>query len=123
MKHILLVEDHASLRQSFACLLDRDPAFQVIAQAGSLAEARASMADKNGNVDVALVDLGLPDGSGIELIRELSGHNPGVPVMVLTIHLDPEFHTRALAAGAREVLSKAASLEEIIGAIKRVAQA
>lgn len=123
MKRILLVDDHPLLRQSLACLLDRDPAFEVIAQAGSLAEARASMADKDGNVDLALVDLGLPDGNGIELIRELSERDHVVPVVVLTVHFDPDSHTRALAAGAREVLSKATSFQEILGAIKRLAQA
>lgn len=113
---ILLVEDHASFRQSLAYVLDREPTFGVIAQAGSLAEARAGMADMDGSVDIALVDLLLPDGNGIELIPELSGH--GVPVVVLTILLDPGVQTRTIAAGAQEVLYKMASPEEILGAIK-----
>lgn len=122
MKGVLLVEDHASFRHCLAYMLDQDPAFEVIAQSGSLAEARASMADKDGSVNVALVDLLLPDGNRVELIPELSGHNPGVPVVVLTVFFDPDSRERALAAGAREVLSKAASLEEIISTIKRVAE-
>ncbi len=117
IKRILLVDDHAVLRQSFAYLLGQEPGL-VIAQAGSLAEARTRI--KADGVDIALVDLRLPDGSGVDLILELRQTSPRLPVLVLTISKDPAEHARALEAGAEEILSKEATLEEIVGAIERV---
>jgi two-component system, NarL family, response regulator DevR len=61
---VLLVEDHAIVRKLFASVFDREPDFEVVAQAGSLAEARGSLE----GVDVAVLDLRLPDGEGTDLI-------------------------------------------------------
>jgi DNA-binding NarL/FixJ family response regulator len=119
MERILLVEDHRSLRQGLAWLLERDPDLEVAGQVGSLAEARAALNSQR--VDAALVDLTLPDGEGVELVRELRASDPPIPVLVLTISLEAATHEKARRAGANEVLSKAASINEIIGAIKRVA--
>ncbi len=58
---VLLVEDHAAFREALAFLLGREPDIEVVAQAGSLAEARKAI---DGRLDVAVVDLGLPDGDG-----------------------------------------------------------
>ncbi len=117
-KRVLLVEDHNVLRQSLALLLNQEPDLEVIAQAGSAAEARA-VADE---ADVAVIDLGLPDADGAEVIRELHEADIQVPALVLTVHYDPDRHARALQAGAEEVLTKDASIEEIVAAIKRVAK-
>jgi DNA-binding NarL/FixJ family response regulator len=78
---ILLVEDHAAFRGALAFLLGREPDLEVVAQAGSLAEAREAL---DGRLDVAVVDLALPDGDGSELIGELHRANPGVSVLVLS---------------------------------------
>ena len=61
MIRVLLLEDHASFRQALASIIEREPDVTVVAQAGSLAEARALLPLE---VDVAVVDLGLPDGEG-----------------------------------------------------------
>ena len=120
MKRVLLVDDHVLFRQCLACVLDRsNPGFEVVGQAGSLAEVRASK--EAGGIDIALVDLGLPDGDGVELVRELREANPPVPVLVLTTVFDPAWHARAREAGAEGVLTTAASLQEIFEASKRVA--
>ena len=65
---ILLVEDHASFRQALAFMFNREEQFSVVGQAGSLAEAREAASE----ADVAVVDLGLPDGDGIDLVEEFS---------------------------------------------------
>jgi two-component system response regulator DevR len=119
MERILLVEDHLSLRQGLARLLEREPHLEVAGQVGSLAEARAALNSQR--VDAALVDLTLPDGDGAELVRELRTSDPPVPVLVLTISLESTSHEKARRAGANEVLSKAVSLGEIMDAMKRVA--
>src|SRR5215203_880781 len=68
MQRILLVEDHASFRQTLAFVFDQEPGFEVVAQAGTLAEARGEM--DGVEVDLGVIDLSLPDGEGTELIEE-----------------------------------------------------
>ena len=81
---VLLVEDHAAVRDAIAAMFERAAGFDVVGQASSLAEAR-SMLD---NVDVAVVGLGLPDGSGGDLIKELREVNPRAQALVLSADLD-----------------------------------
>lgn len=121
MKRILLLEDHRAFRQALAWLLDREPDFEVVAQAGSLAEGRDFASNGLGKLDAAVLDLLLPDGNGMELSRELRTADPGLPVLVLTIVLDGEVHDQALAMGADEVLVKTATVEEILAAVRRLA--
>src|SRR5215203_5139458 len=80
---ILLVEDHASFRQAIASMFEREPEFVVVGQAGTLSEARKMLY----GVDVAVVDLTLPDGYGGELIKELRAYNPQAQVLVLSASL------------------------------------
>lgn len=114
--NILLVEDHASFRQALAFVFEREPEFTIAAQAGSLAEARASFE----GIDVAVVDLGLPDGDGAELISELASYNRKVTTLVLSASLDPTEFARAVEAGASGVLHKAAGIKEIVEAVRRL---
>ena len=86
----MLVEDHSLFRQALAVLLDGEPNLQVIAQAGSLAEARAQAAALNDPIHIAVVDLALPDGDATVLIPEVRRASPGVRVMVLTASVEPE---------------------------------
>ena len=118
MTRILLVDDHASARQPLAILLGREPDVDVVAQAGSLAEARAALAATE--IDVAVVDLGLPDGDGAALVKDVCATNPHGAVLVLTAETDRARLARAVEAGASGVLNKAAPLTEIIGAIHRL---
>ena len=113
---ILLVEDHASFRQALAFMFDREEQFSVIRQAGSVAEARKG-AD---GVDVAVVDLGLPDGDGIELVEEFSSSEPKISTLVLSASLEPARFAGAVEAGAAGVLHKSASITEIVNAVKRL---
>ena len=119
MKRILLVEDHAAFRQALTTLMNVHPDLEVIGQAGSLAESRALALDEE--VDVVVVDIFLPDGNGVELVRELRQADPHPSIVILTAGLDPNLHTLALEAGADEVCVKAAGLEEIIKAIRGIA--
>jgi PAS domain S-box-containing protein len=113
---ILLVEDHVAVREAIAATLERQPDFRVVGQAGSLWEAR-TMLDR---VDIALVDLGLPDGFGAELIPELRAKNPGVEAVVLSADLDRVKLARAVDRGAAGALDKSAQLDEVVEAVRRV---
>ena len=112
---ILLVEDHVSFREALAHMLDGEPGLGVTAQAGSLAEAREVL---RGDVDVALVDLGLPDGDGSDLIPELRRVNRRCRSMILSASIDPFNLLRAVEAGAAGALHKSSSLADIVGAIR-----
>lgn len=114
-KRVLCVEDHSSFREGLAYLLSRRGGFEVVA-AGTAEDARAAM--DGGRVDAALVDLGLPDTDGVALLRELRRKDPRLPLLVLTVHFDPDWHERAREAGAQRVLTKDATLEEIIAAVE-----
>ena len=69
-------------------------------------------------VDVAVVDVFLPDGNGVELVRELRRADPHVLIVILTGGVDPQLHALAFEAGADEVCLKAAGIEEILKAIR-----
>jgi DNA-binding NarL/FixJ family response regulator len=113
---ILLVEDHASFREAAASVLGREPGFTVAGQAGTLYEAR-KMLD---SVDVAIVDLALPDGYGGELIKELQKVNPRAQALVLSASLDRMEVARAVELGAEGVLHKSSGMDEVAGAVRRL---
>ncbi|HKP88830.1 MAG TPA: PAS domain S-box protein [Thermoleophilaceae bacterium] len=113
---ILLVDDHASVREAVAAALQREPDLEVSAQAATLAEARELLE----GVDLALIDLGLPDGSGIDLIKELQASSPRAQALILSAGFDRPDLARAIQAGAAGVLSKTVHLDEIVDAARRV---
>jgi DNA-binding NarL/FixJ family response regulator len=99
-------------------LLNRQVDLEVVAQAGSLAEARHRAVALS--FDVAVLDLVLPDGNGADLIGDLHAANPGVAVLILSASLDHKNLERAKAAGADEILDKLASSTEVVDAIRRL---
>jgi DNA-binding NarL/FixJ family response regulator len=115
---VMLVEDQADFRHLMQALLARQPDLEVVAQASSLAEARGRAAMVR--FDVAVLDLGLPDGNGADLIADLRGANPDAAVLVLSASLDPASLERAAEAGANEIMDKLATPGELIGAIRRL---
>ena len=110
----MLVEDHASFREPLAFMLGREPGFEVAAQAGSVAEAR----QKLGGVDLAVVDLDLPDGDGTDLIGTLRAANPRGMVLVLTASSDRGAYARAVEAGAAGVLHKTVRIQQVVEAAR-----
>lgn len=120
--HLLIVDDHAAFRQPLAFMLDREPDLQVVAQAGTLAEARAVIRATAGVICVALIDLRLPDGLGTDLLHAFKDANPGAASLMLTADQDKLQYARAIEAGAIGVLSKTASIDEIVTGIRRAAR-
>lgn len=129
MSRILLVDDHAWFRQALGMVLGRETDFRTSIQAGTLAEAHACLsadslsADKAEGIDAAIIEIALPDGDGTVLISEIGALREGlhrIPVMVLSATENPEVHERLRTLGAVEVLNKAASLEEILAAARRL---
>lgn len=122
MKSVLLVEDHGFFRRALAMFLEREAGLEVVGEAGTVAEGRDFAANGEG-FDVALVDLHLPDGDGVDVIRELRRANPRACILVFTISDDRGHLARALEAGADEVVSKKTPLDELVAVIKQRAGA
>ena len=120
---IMLVEDHTAFRQVLTFLLSDDPELEVVVQAGSVAEAREAL--EGGGLDeildVAVVDLALPDGDGREIIGELRRSSPSVRIMVLSATVRFEDDEEILAAGADVVLDKVRSYSTIAEEVRRLA--
>jgi DNA-binding NarL/FixJ family response regulator len=115
---VMLVEDHAAFRQSLASLLSQEPDIEVVAQAGSLAQARKML---HTPLDVAVLDLSLPDGDGRDLIGELRQKNAGISILLLSVMLGPGYLDEVLKAEADAVLHKVASPTTIVEEIRRLA--
>jgi DNA-binding NarL/FixJ family response regulator len=116
----LLVDDHPSFRDPLAFMLEREPDLEVLAQAGSLSEARDALSSVGSFVDLILVDLDLPDGSGTSLIEEIHTVNPDALVLVLTAFKDEKWLARAIDAGASGILHKSSRIAEVVAAIRRL---
>ncbi len=118
MHRILIVDDHAIVREGFRRLLEADGDFDVVAEAGSPADALA--AAKAQAPDIALVDLSLGQDSGLQLLHQLHEVRPGLRCVVLSMHDDPGLVMRALERGARGYFTKAVAAEELILGLRRV---
>jgi DNA-binding NarL/FixJ family response regulator len=116
---VIHVEDHADFRDLMEILLNSQSDIKLVAQAGSLVEARAHVASFE--FDVAVLDLGLPDGNGIDLISDLRQANPEVGVLILSANLDAAGLERA--ADADEIMDKLAPLDEVLGTVRRLGNA
>jgi two-component system nitrate/nitrite response regulator NarL len=117
---LLLIDDHPAFRIPLALVLERERDLIVLSQAGSLSEARTKLPEISGMVDIALVDLHLPDGNGVEIVRDVRAANPEGQVIVLTADTDKRHHARAIEEGAVGIVSKSVQPFEIVDAIRRV---
>lgn len=113
---ILLADDHPPLRAGLAAILNSQPDLQVVAEASSGREVMESPEA----ADVYVLDLRMPDGDGIQTIKDLIARDPAAKVMVLTTYDNEEDIFRALEAGARGYLLKDTTREEIIAAVRQI---
>ena len=116
---LLLVDDHAVVRTGLRMLLESESDMQIAGEAGSAAEALQAV--ERLQPDVVLLDIGLPDLSGIEVARQVKQRSPATAVVALTIHEDEEYFFKMLDAGASGYVPKRAAPEELIQAIQAAA--
>jgi len=113
---ILVVDDHALLRRGLVLLFAAEGDLTVIAEAGTVAEACAAAADAQ--PDVAVLDIHLPDGSGIAAIRPLHELAPGMAIVMLSMYDDFDHVRRAFAEGAVGYVLKSSTQNELVAAIR-----
>ena len=118
MKRLLLVDDHDLFREVLALILEQHTDLKENVQAGSLAEAHRVLDEPGLQVDLAVVDLDLPEGDPTELIDDL--RELDIPVLAFTSSVSLERRASALEAGAGEVLTTAISGEKILDTAKQL---
>ncbi len=101
-------------------MFEREPEFRVVGEAGSVGEARELPGESLSGVEVAVVDLALPDGDGLELIEDFSSREPQIMTLVLSASLEPGRFARAVEAGAAGVLHKATPIKGIVDAVRQL---
>lgn len=116
---LFLVDDHEIVRRGLVDLLGAAPDFDVVGEASSVGEALTVF--PAGGVDVAVLDVRLPDGSGVELCRELRSANPALRCLMLTSYSDDEALFDAVLAGASGYLLKQILGTDLIAAVRTVA--
>lgn len=116
---LLLVDDHAVVRSGLRMLLENERDVEIIGEASSAHEAIE--ATRRLKPNVILMDIGLPDLSGIDATREIKQHSPNVAIVALTIHEDEEYFFKMLEAGASGYVPKRAAPDELLTAIRAAA--
>jgi two-component system, NarL family, invasion response regulator UvrY len=120
MIELLLVDDHAVVRQGYRRLMERRPDLHVAAEAADAEEALQCL--RTHPIDLIVLDLSLPGMGGIELIRRILQRYPEVRILVFSMHRDPLFASQALRAGALGYITKSSTPETLIHAIYKVAR-
>ena len=115
---LAIIDDHEALREGLARLLAA-AGLEVVGMAGTVASGRDLV--ELDRPDVALIDIRLPDGTGIELARELLSEDPAQGIVLYTGDADADLLYDGLDTGARGYVLKAGSTDELVGAIERVA--
>ena len=117
---LLLVDDHAVVRSGLRMLLENEREIEIVGEAGNAAEAIEAATRLKPNL--ILMDIGLPDLSGIDATREIKKRLPEVSIVALTIHEDEEYFFKMLEAGASGYVPKRAAPEELLTAIRAAAK-
>lgn len=117
-KRILLVDDHPLMREGIAQWILREPGFEICGQAETASEAiRLTVKHRP---DLVLTDLSLQSGNGLELIKDLQALQPGILILVVSMHDELVYAERALRAGARGYIMKEAGGDKLLAAVRQV---
>jgi DNA-binding NarL/FixJ family response regulator len=117
-RRIFLVDDHPLVREWLTNLINQQPDLMVCGETDRAPQALQAIAAAS--PDVAIVDLSLKDSSGIELIKDLKESQPGLAVLVLSMHEESHYAERALRAGAKGYIMKRETSKRVIEAVRRV---
>jgi DNA-binding NarL/FixJ family response regulator len=118
MINILVADDHALIRKGLKMLLEDSPDFRITGEADSGMQAIKMV--REGQYDLVLLDISLPDKHGIDVLRQLKLEKPELKVIVLSMYPEDQYGVRALKSGAMGYINKQSAPEKLIGAIKHV---
>jgi DNA-binding NarL/FixJ family response regulator len=120
MTRVLIADDHPIVRTGLKGILGQQHDMAVLGEAATGAEVCRMVVQKPW--DVVILDVSLPDRNGLEVLKDIKRQRPKIPVLVLVAHHDEQFAVRAIRAGAAGYLTKSAEPEEVINAVRRLAQ-
>lgn len=119
MIKLLLVDDHDLVRSGLRRLLEEEPDFQIMGEAGTGEEALKQVREQS--PDVVLMDINMPGMGGLEATRRLLGANPKLKIIAISMYAEEPYPSRLLEAGAAGYLSKESAAEEVVSAVRQVA--
>lgn len=119
MIRVLLADDHTVVREGLKRMLGELTDIEVAGEAAHGAGVMAAL--RRSGFDVLVLDLSMPGRSGIELIRQIRGEFPRLPILVLTMHQEEQYAVRAIRAGARAYLTKDTAAADLVAAIRKLA--
>jgi DNA-binding NarL/FixJ family response regulator len=115
-RKILLVDDHPVVREALTLRIDREPDLTVCAAVGTFEEGLQAIAKHH--PDLAIIDLSIPDGHGLDLAKDVHAQHPEIALLIFTMHDDSLYGERALRSGARGYVMKHEKPERILSAIR-----
>ncbi len=118
MIEIIIVDDHAVVRSGIKHILQERHDINVVAEASTGSEAMKHLREHS--ADIVLLDISMPDQSGIEVLRTIRSQHPDVSVLILTMHPEEQYAIRALKSGASGYITKDSAPSELIGAIVKI---
>ena len=118
MIKVLIADDHAVVRQGLKQILGETSDIVVSAEATNGTEALAKV--QSHDVDVVVLDMTMPDRSGLDTLLHLKRIRPGLPVLILSVHSEEQYGARMLKAGACGYLTKASAPDQLVAAIRKV---
>ena len=118
MKRLILIDDHPIMRHGLAQLLRMEEGLEVCGEAGSAREGLEAV--ERLQPDVAIIDLTLPDKSGLDLLKDIHAMFPATRCLVLSMHDESLYGERALRAGARGYIMKEAAADHLVSAVRKV---
>lgn len=119
MIKILIADDHAVVREGFRKMVENDPELKVVAEAENGIEALQMVRSKN--IDVVILDMSMPEMSGLDCLKQIKSEFPDLPVLVFSMHPEEQYERRVLQAGANGYLTKRTKPMEVLQSIKDVA--
>jgi len=113
---VYVLDDHPLMRRGYRAVLEAEPDLEVCGESGSAAEALADLRDAT--PDLLIVDITLEDTSGIDVIRQVHGRTPRLPILVVSMHDEVLYAERALRAGARGYLTKGEANGDLVSTVR-----
>jgi len=116
---VLVIDDHSIFREGLKQIISETSDIRVLGEASNGRDGLSFVAD--GEWDVVVMDLSMPEGSGLETLAQIRSVRPGLPVLILSMYPEEQFALRALRAGAAGYLCKDAAPDDLLAAIRKVA--
>ena len=117
---ILLVDDHQILREVISVMLKNEPGYEIVSEASSVEEAEQVM--EAHPIDIVILDIGMPNRNGLQLIETAKRKYPDVIFLILSMHLEEEYVFKAVELGVKGYLHKDASSQELLMALKQLSE-